>query len=800
MLSQSQYQTLSEDWRLPASGQAYIDRTRNSEPERLVGSGSFRNTPIRFASQRMGRVIQAESDTVEGAFLRLCEYDVRNTLEFWDQPPSVPLIIVNKRGHRQRTTYTPDYMVVRPQRPVLVECKSIAGIRKLLAERPDDWISLEDGYRYRPAYEYFATMGLTHEIWLPDDRSVLRSSNIDLLLAARRVPCPEHEARWRTRIRTYLVNAPIASIAALCRDLKLPNATMLLRGINEGWLYAPLDLCLLSRPEDALIALNQAHFAVGFEALALCRSTPAIGSIAAEASVPNMAHAVVMLQRQQELFGQRPPSVSARTLRRYRARLRAMNGNIRALLPRPRPGNRKPRLKPEHETFLQESIADHHATGIALSAAASYLRYENDFKKKKASGEFPENEFAVSLTTYLARIATCDVEPLALARGGTRAANAAAAPVDRQHCSAPACRPFEIAHADHYLGDRTLALRISGGRTLARKPWVSVLHDDSSTEVLAMTVGFRSPSRKVLAELLRDCVRRHGRLPETIVSDCGSDFQSVFYESTLALLGVHKKDRPSAAPRFGGRLERLFGSLKTCILWSRAGSTRNDARNRAISPSHRSNRLAEQGLIEFYHELEHAIFGQLNLHLRGERLNSPDVLMEEGLAMFPMSGVPVDYDQRFMIATSIDAPKESYKVDQSRGINPLGRWYWHPKLAQAANTRVEVRLDPWDEDLAYAMVQGEWVFCRARGTLYQEIKDLVAMVCRATLRLDGRQELAEAQHEADLSLAKHLTFQQRTLPSEEVTDAPQTDDDLSNTPLDRIDEISAVPVNWSPGS
>lgn len=796
MLNQDDYRAVIGGCRLPSAGQAYVDATRNSEPSRLVGGGNFRNTPIRFASQRMGRVIQAESDTVEGAFVRLCEFDDRNVLEFWDQPPSVPLVIINKRGHRQRTTYTPDFLVIRPQGPTVVECKSLAELGRLIADRPQDWITIESGYRYRPAYEYFAELGVLHEVWAPDARSALRSSNIDLLLAARRAPAPSKEIKLRTRICTYLVNTPIASISQLCRALKLPDSTMLLRGISQGWLYAPLDQYLLSKPEDALIALNPVQYDLAIEALALCHSAPVIGMIAVQTAVPGPAQAVVMLQRQQELLGQCPPSVTARTLRRHRARLRSMQGDIRALLPLRRSGNRKPRLTAQHEAFLQASITKHHATGTALSAPASHLRYENDFIDAKAKGDFQPHEFAVSLNTFLDRIAKRDAEDLDRARGGNRAANAVAAPVDREFNSAPASRPFQIAHADHYLADKWLSVRLSGGRVFSRKPWVSVLRDDIR-EVLALTVGFRAPSRKVLAELLRDCGRRHGRLPEVIVSDCGSDFQSVFYESTLAILGVHKKDRPSAAPRFGGSLERWFGTFKTQILWSSPGSTRNDGKGRTVSPSHRGHRLAEQDLIDFYHELESVIFGQINLHLRAEQLNSPDAVTAAELAMYPMSGIPVEYDQRFMVATSVAADEEKYKVDRSRGINPLGRWYWHPALARMAHKRVEVRLDPWDEDLVYALVDNDWVCCRARGTLYQESKDLVAMICRATLRLDGRQELAEAKHEADLALSRHLSNRDRTPPSDAPADDPETQDDLSGTPPTSLDDISPIPVNWS---
>lgn len=235
-----------------------------------------------------------------------------------------------------------------------------------------------------------------------------------------------------------------------------------------------------------------------------------------------------------------------------------------------------------------------------------------------------------------------------------------------------------------------------------------------------------------LAELLRDCVRRHQRLPEMIVSDCGSDFQSVFYETTLAAHGVHKKDRPSAAPRFGGELERLFGTLKTSILWSRRGSTRNDARGRAVSASHRSDRLAEQDLIDFYHELEHAIFSQRNLHLRGERSNSPDLIAAAGLAMYPMSGIEVAYDYDFLVATSIDASDKTYRVDRARGVNPYVS-YRFPKLTksyiQARRVARDAAQEKSVESAMHALrTSGAWEQYR-QGTLSRQ-KPLICEVSR----------------------------------------------------------------------
>lgn len=796
MLETGQLEALFAVWQLPPSGRAYIEHVRVTNPARLVGSGNARNTPLRFASQRMGHVIQAESATVEGALVRICEYDEINVLEYWDQPQTVPLVITNRLGNRQRSTHTPDFLILRPAGPVVVECKPEMAAELLASTRAQDWTKdSHNAFHYAPAENYFNDLGIRHEVWVPDERSELRSSNIDLLLAVRRWSTPPGIEHWKAKITRHLGNVLIASIADLKRELKLPDAAVILRGVHDGWLYAPLDRYLLSSPHDALIALTANLFDHGIEVMDAWRTV--VPDSEGSHQAPSVAKASLMLRRKKEIDGACPATFSARSIRRYRQELRQSNGDVRALLPRTRPGNKGARIAPAHEMFIQECISKHHQVATSPSVYASYVSYKNAFRERERSGGVTKAEFPISLTTYIARVKARNPEHLALGRGGKRAENAAAEPTDRRLVSAPIRRPFESAQADHYLGDRALVVRSSGNQRFTRKPWISILRDVASSEVIALTVGFRSPSKKVLSELLRDCVRRHGRLPETIATDCGSDFQSTFYESTLALYGVHKKDRPSGAPRFGGDLERLFGTIKTSVLWKSAGSTRNDARGRSISSSHRSSALAEQDLVNFYRELESAIFDQLNLHLRGEALDSPDLILSSGLESYPMSGVPVDLDQNFLVATSVDAPVARYTVDPYRGINVLGRWYWHPQLAAGTKRKVEVRLDSWDDELVYALVADHWVPCRCRGSLPSEARNFLARLCRSTLRLDGREELAKAKHEADLSLARHLTRRAVPVCADGLApDAPHkqpTEDDSCFS----SDTIPSISITWS---
>jgi hypothetical protein len=58
---------------------------------------------------------------------------------------------------------------------------------------------------------------------------------------------------------------------------------------------------------------------------------------------------------------------------------------------------------------------------------------------------------------------------------------------------------------------------------------------------------------------LRICVLRHGRLPQTIVTDGGKEFASVYFQSLLAAYECTRKTRPPASVSrraFRGRSER----------------------------------------------------------------------------------------------------------------------------------------------------------------------------------------------------------------------------------------------------
>jgi putative transposase len=118
-------------------------------------------------------------------------------------------------------------------------------------------------------------------------------------------------------------------------------------------------------------------------------------------------------------------------------------------------------------------------------------------------------------------------------------------------------RPFEIAHLDHTELDIELVSSLTGSNL--GRPWVTFLTDAYSRRLLAFALTFEPPSYRSCMMVLRECVRRQGRLPQILVVDNGAEFSSIYFETLLAWYEVVKKQRPAGKARFGAVCERLFG-------------------------------------------------------------------------------------------------------------------------------------------------------------------------------------------------------------------------------------------------
>jgi putative transposase len=275
-------------------------------------------------------------------------------------------------------------------------------------------------------------------------------------------------------------------------------------------------------------------------------------------------------------------------------------------------------------------------------------------------------------------------------------------------------RPWEIVHIDHTKLD--IELCTAFGRVLGR-PWATFAVEAFSRRILACTLSFDPPSYRACMMVLRVCVHRHERLPQRVILDGGAEFRSTYFESLLARYYCTKKTRPSAQPRFGSVIERLFGTTNTECVHTLVGHTQAATHPRFLTKAVEPTRQAIWPLADLYQylcEWAYEVYDQ-DVH---EALGcSPREAYATGLAL---GGERVHrripYDDAFGIATPPSPRKPTAKVIPGRGVKVHYLFYWHDALRHpdVEGTHVPVRYDPFNVGIIYAYVRGQWIRCRSQ--------------------------------------------------------------------------------------
>ncbi|MDF0556349.1 transposase family protein, partial [Kamptonema sp. UHCC 0994] len=273
-------------------------------------------------------------------------------------------------------------------------------------------------------------------------------------------------------------------------------------------------------------------------------------------------------------------------------------------------------------------------------------------------------------------------------------------------------RSFEIGHIDHTQLDVELVCSRTG-RPLGR-PWATFLIDAFSRRLLAVYLTFDSPSYRSCLMALRICVKRHGRLPQTIVVDNGSEFHSVYFETLLATFECTKKQRPPAKARFGSVCERLFGTSNTQFIHNLLGNTQIMRQVRQVTKSINPKNQAIWTLGILYEYLCTWAYEVYDTDEHPALFQSPRDAFASGMAVSgSRTHRMIPYDQNFQILTLPTTLDGKAKVQPSRGVKINYIYYWSNTFRdpEIENTSVQIRYDPFDAGIAYAFVRGQWVEC-----------------------------------------------------------------------------------------
>ncbi len=465
---------------------------------------------------------------------------------------------------------------------------------------------------------------------------------------------------------------------------------------------------------------------------------------------------------------------AARTIRYLKrqvknAKLLFGDGRV-GLIPKERPGNKELRFSVGTLKLLDEVIENEWETPRQKTKKAAYGEFLLRCKEKGVG--------KVSYKKFLLRIRERSQYTAKLNREGRRAAYK-----HEKFCywltqskARHGDRPWEVGHIDHTEAD--LELISSKGNIKLGKAWVTFLIDAYTRRILAVYVTFDPPSYRSCMMILRECVRRHGRLPQIIVVDNGKEFGSVYFEQLLARYSITKKSRPSAKARFGSVIERLFGTMNTQFVHMLLGSTKIMKNVRQVTKSNNPKKFATWTLEEFYVALCDWAYEKYDIQPHPAIGKSPREAYEEGMKQFgtrPHRLIP--YDENFIVMTLPSTPKGKATIDPNRGIKINGIYYWTDALfddPKLANQLVPVRYDPFNMGIAYAYVDHRWIqlmsehFDEFDGRTQKEIQLRSAeMKRRKQLYSESFQESAEA-------LAENIRANQAT---EEVLLQQKKDDE-----------------------
>ncbi len=825
------FHTWSQHLRLNSETEALIASIRSSPPVRRV-SGRANNITGRYPSPKMGVSIQFESDRVEFWAIYAMERD-DDVLEYYDQSSRIPLGYRAKSGRRTTQWHTPDFFVLRNASAGWEEWKPAQSLDTLAVSQPARYHHAETGQWHCPPGETYAErLGLTYRLRSSAEFLPLEIQNLKFLQdfwAHEVPPHPEQEALALAHIQAH-PGIPLSELLATYPDLAV-DVVWILLGTRRA--FTDLSATLLMRHEhvtlyaqetqipkvpqgepaalmvplpDAPVAWDgrlwrierwgevvQLRPEVGeiftmpraeFESLKQEGSLWTVGSAspspmtsevrqlltqagskAQQAANQRMTHMLAYARGETTIAPKRSVQRWWKAFQQSKAKYGC--GYLGLLDRVAARGNRNQRIEPASLQLLEATLQTHYAAPAGKSAAAVYRLYREQCLKL---GLPP-----VSQPTFYRVRACFTTNEVEAKRRGTRAAYASQpfAWLD-QTTPRHGERPFALAHLDHTELDIVLVSSLTG-KPLG-KPWATFLTDAYSRRILACYLTYDPPSYRSVMMALRICVQRHQRLPQECFVDRGSEFGSVYFETLLTRYFVTKKDRPSAQPRMGSVIERLFGTAQTELVYTLLGNTQASKHPRQMTRAVDPRRLAVWTLERFSARLCHyvyEVYDQMDHPALGQ---SPREAFAQGIQLAGMRTHRfIPYSEEFLILTCPTTRTGSAKLDAARGIVVNGLRYGHPlmRTSRDAGKPVEVRYEPFDMSVAYAFVDGQWLMCTADAFLQVQGRSEREW----ELLLDEWREHQRAHHRKRVSVDSALlaTFLQDVLAEEALLSQQQRD-------------------------
>lgn len=297
---------------------------------------------------------------------------------------------------------------------------------------------------------------------------------------------------------------------------------------------------------------------------------------------------------------------------------------------------------------------------------------------------------------------------------------------------------------------------------------MTLMIDAFSRRILAIHVDFEEPSYRSCMMVLRECVRRHNRLPQCLVVDWGAEFCSTYFEVLLARYECIKKARPPAKARFGSVVERIFGTTNTQFIYNLFAIRQITRNMRQVTKSVNPKELAVWPLAAFVEQLCRYLYEIYDTNVHPALGESPrDAYHREFQNTGSRFQRLIQYDHAFMIATMPTTLRGTAMVIPGRGvkINYISYWCDAMEDPKIQRQRVSVRFDPFDLGTAYAFIGGQWVQCHSdHYRIFQGRSQKELLVASRELRAQNRDRSPQYQITASkLAQAFQSVTMQETL-------------------------------------
>lgn len=770
---------------LPAEAKRVVDSILRDSPVRAVRGGPS-NVTGSYPSTKMGRMISYESRTAERTVIQDLEMDDR-VLAYFSQPFAIPVRFRARGGRWVNTMHVPDFFVIRRERFEFLEMKTIDGIERQLVKSPGRWAKRDGKYFSPPAERWARGHGFGYEIKVAEDYSATWRQNADylddylrskqvldptivrrvlqtarrhlgctigelmedatvdldtilLLVARRNLHCDLHAQLLRDRTTKVFPGPDHRQLYDMLPKPSAPGGAILRApapGDRIEWNGVPLRILFLSgetatlqREDLEVVTLHRRQLEeelVSGRARLVAAETPRDSPARRLLGAATEEEIDEALDRQAILAGKlyredkTLKHVGLRTLLRWKARYRAAKEiyecGILGLLPGTRRrGNRTPRIDAELRERTAELIRIYYRTLVRRKAYSAYLYICG---KLKSLGHRPP-----PAKTFYRLLRGEPVDEMIRDRKGRKAAYYSAEYVPPITVTTPphGDYPFHVVHVDATELD-IVSVCEETGLPLGR-PWLTMMIDAFSREVLGYWLAFDRPGAGSTMAAIRAVGERHGRMPQTIVTDNGKEFRNRAMQLLLAAYEAEQKYRPPSKARYGSVLERLFGTLGSRLLHNLSGNTQalRDARS---MDSRADPRIHAVWTLSALHNLLSNFFDAYSDTIHTTLGETPRARFARGMEQHGARTYRLISDRTlFKILTAPPTPIGQATVQPGMGVKVHYLYYWHPAFQapkyrirgpRGQRPKVDVRYEPSDISRVYARVDGDWVECLCRS-------------------------------------------------------------------------------------